>query len=182
MRGIIFQNDIELVLLHSRYSTEYGSAFNLQIRKKMEVFKNEIIINKPVQEVWDFFSKRGNLHKWLQGFQSVRVIKGEFGQPGARAEHTYRALGRSIIMNERVLVSEPCKEFGSFVSNPAIDTDVKTFFEDLGESTKVKCHVEVNIKSRPLKLIRKLIVKYSAERSKNDWLKLKDIVERKQTS
>ncbi|MCP4438146.1 MAG: hypothetical protein GY810_04310 [Aureispira sp.] len=148
----------------------------------MEVFENEITIDKPVQEVWDFFSTRGNLHKWLQGFQSVRVTKGEFGQPGARAEHTYRALGRSIVMNERVLVSEPCKRFESFVSNPAIDTGVKTMFEDLGEKTKVKCYVEVDIKSRPLKLIKKLIVKYSAERSKNDWKKLKSIVERKQKS
>lgn len=148
----------------------------------MEIFENEITINKPVQEVWDFFSKQGNLHKWLQGFQSVRVLKGEFGQPGARAEHTYKALGRSIVMNERVLVSEPCKQFESFVTNSAIDTGVKTFFEDLGDKTKVKCYVEVDIKSRPLKLIRKLIVKYSAERSKNDWLKLKDIVERKQNS
>ena len=116
----------------------------------------------------------------MEGFQSVRVVKGDFGQPGSRAEHTYKALGRSIVVKEEVLVSEPCKRFESFVSHPTIDTGVKTVFEDWGNQTKVSCYVEVDIKSRPLKLIRKLIVKYTENRTKNDWKKLKRIVERQQ--
>ena len=45
-------------------------------------FQSEIIINKPVREVFKYTLDIKNLSRWVDGFQKYKVVSGKARKPG----------------------------------------------------------------------------------------------------
>lgn len=66
-------------------------------------YSNEVIINRPIQEVVDLFDNPDNLSKWQPGFQSMEHLDGEYGMPGSTYQLKYKMGKRDVEMIETVL-------------------------------------------------------------------------------
>ncbi len=44
----------------------------------------EIVVNKPIEEAWAVSQDESKYSLWLEGFQSMELIDGEYGEPGSK--------------------------------------------------------------------------------------------------
>lgn len=42
----------------------------------------EIIVDKPIEEAWAVSQDESKYSLWLEGFRSMELIEGEYGEPG----------------------------------------------------------------------------------------------------
>jgi hypothetical protein len=47
-------------------------------------YGSEIMVNKSLEEAWAVSQDESKYHLWLEGFQSMELIEGEYGQEGSR--------------------------------------------------------------------------------------------------
>lgn len=44
----------------------------------------EIIVDKPIEEAWAVSQDESKYSLWLEGFRSMELIEGEYGEPGSK--------------------------------------------------------------------------------------------------
>jgi hypothetical protein len=47
-------------------------------------YGSEIVVNKSLEEAWAVSQDESKYHLWLEGFQSMELIDGEYGQEGSK--------------------------------------------------------------------------------------------------
>lgn len=139
---------------------------------------SEIIINKPVKEVWDFFDNPENMKKWLRGFKSFEMISGNQGEPGARAKHVYEEKGRTIEVTEEITRRVPYEEFSGTLYHKYFMSYIENKFDDLGDGrTSIIVDSEIRFKSLPWNIMGAFMKKTIQERQDEDLKRLKEAVE-----
>jgi uncharacterized protein YndB with AHSA1/START domain len=68
-------------------------------------FREEIEIERGIDQVWDAFVDRALAGRWQSTLRSVEPIAGCAGEPGAVARMTYREAGRDVVVDETVVES-----------------------------------------------------------------------------
>lgn len=63
-------------------------------------YSTEVVVNKPVDETWDAFMNQDLMSKWLEGLQSIKVIKGDATTPGSTYEVKVIQQDQEIVMTE----------------------------------------------------------------------------------
>ncbi|UYP46865.1 hypothetical protein NEF87_003150 [Candidatus Lokiarchaeum ossiferum] len=66
-------------------------------------YQVEIIINRPLTEVIQYFDSYEHLQKWQPGLQKVEHLEGIPGQKGAKTQLIYLENGRNVEMIETIL-------------------------------------------------------------------------------
>jgi len=101
--------------------------------------ENEVIINRPVYDVYTFLCDGLNNNKWGPSFISVGLASGEPGQVGAE----YRQLlkgpgGKNIAGDYKITAAKPGQELSfAVIAGPARPTG-SYYFESAGDGTKLK--------------------------------------------
>jgi hypothetical protein len=87
-----------------------------------------IEIDRPIDEVVSKFDNPDNLDKWMEGLQSMELISGEAGQPGAKSKMIFLHKNREMELIETILVRNLPDEFtGTYESSMSMSTNTNRF-------------------------------------------------------
>lgn len=100
-------------------------------------YSQEIVINKPINEVIALFDNPDNMSKWMEGLQSFEHISGAPGQPGAKSKLKFKMGNKEIEMIETIVVRDLPTEFSGTYEAKGVFNVVKNRFEKLSD-TKTK--------------------------------------------
>lgn len=93
-----------------------------------------IEINKPLDEVVQLFDEADNLDKWMEGLQSMELLSGTPGQPGAKSKLKFKMGKREIEMIETVIVRNLPDEFTCTYEAKGVFNIVKNRFVKVSET------------------------------------------------
>lgn len=96
-------------------------------------YEGYIDINKPVQEVVDFFASTDNQKKWQDGFIKKEQLKGNDRESGAEIKLYYQFGKRDMILTESVFVNNLPNSFESFYHHKHMDNTMKCSFTPLSD-------------------------------------------------
>lgn len=93
----------------------------------------EVIINKPVQQVWDYASNPDNLKLWLNDFVRYEHLTGDMNAPeiGDTSQHTYSQNGKEFIMKETILAYNPPNHVKLFMTHKWFDMEIVNNFDEI---------------------------------------------------
>lgn len=83
-------------------------------------YSNEVVINKPVEKVWNTFMDETKTSQWLDGYQSSKIIKGNHLEVGCVSKMKFISEGEQMEFTETITAIEPNKRF-------AFDMDAGVF-------------------------------------------------------
>ena len=102
------------------------------------MFDHEILIHKPLDEVYAAFDNPENMPRWLTGLQRTEQISGEPGQVGSVSKQIYLERGRIVEMIETITAHEPGRSFAGTLEAPGMKGTLRVAFEDRGDSTVLR--------------------------------------------
>jgi uncharacterized protein YndB with AHSA1/START domain len=111
-------------------------------------FRSEIIINKPVKDVFQYTVNPKKLFLWVDGFEKFKPLSGKVRQVGSIATHIYNDKEGKLEVREEVLALESGKSLTTHLSHKNMETTLNFRFLDQGNSTKII--VETRVRLKPL--------------------------------
>ena len=111
-------------------------------------FQAEIVINKPVKEVFRYTLNPKNLSRWVDGFEKFKPLSGKPRQTGSVGIHIYNDKEGKLEVREEVLTHEPDKILKTHLSHKNMETTLSFRFLNQGTSTKII--VETHVRLKPL--------------------------------
>jgi uncharacterized membrane protein len=104
--------------------------------------KSETVIERPIDEVFDFMSRLDNVPLWLDGCKKVWVLEGDPEAVGGKVAHLDEFMGRQFEAHFEVVEWEPKKRMVfEAVSGPFRGTSEETLEEDPDGSTLVAIRI-----------------------------------------
>lgn len=99
----------------------------------------EVIIDKPLQQVWNYANNPDNLTKWLNDFVRYEQLTGDVNAPkvGDTSAHTYEQNGKEFTMHERITAYDPPRHVKLFMTSKWFDMEIVNNFEQIS-STQTK--------------------------------------------
>lgn len=70
-------------------------------------YKNQVTINKPINEVFETFNNSENIKKWIPEIKSFDAINENIGKTGSTYKIVIDANGQEITMTEKVMAFVP---------------------------------------------------------------------------
>jgi uncharacterized protein YndB with AHSA1/START domain len=101
----------------------------------MARFQITIRINQPVETVYQAYVDPDNMLKWTANLESIEVVKGRFGEPGATARLHYNKKGRKSMLEDRLEYLEPRRKIVSRVTGGGLTALVDTTFSGSVDGT-----------------------------------------------
>jgi len=91
----------------------------------------EVIIDKPVQEVWDYANNPDNLQHWLNDFVRYEHLSGDQANPkvGDTSNHTYLQNGSEFTMHETITAWDTLSHIKLFMTSKWFDMEIVNNFE-----------------------------------------------------
>lgn len=143
------------------------------------IISTKVQINKPREEVWNYFTNPDYLPIWIGGLEKYHHISGEFGKEGARGLYKFRQNGKKIEMREEIIASKKPEEHSGKFHHKDFDMIINnTFLEEGKGSTTFICNTEYRFRNLFLKLLSKFVLRSKLQKRQDDDLKrLKQAVE-----
>jgi uncharacterized membrane protein len=140
--------------------------------------ESTVVINKPVNEVWEFFKNPDNLILWLSGFQKFEHVSGIPGTVGAKAKHHFIERGKELILDgELTEVIDEKRIIGILDSSMMLNT-VTNSFNDIGnDQTEISISSDTQFKGFLWKQIGPLMKGEFKKRQEKDLQTLKQVLE-----
>ncbi len=142
----------------------------------------EVIINKPLQMVWDYTNNPDNLKLWLNDFVRYEHISGDINAPkvGDTSSHTYDQNGKEFTMKEEIIAYDPPNHLKLFLTHKWFDMNIVNDFQAItSEQTKLTASADTVRAS----LLMKVMMKFFMPRAKmqkdheKQINKLKELIE-----
>lgn len=95
------------------------------------------IINRPLEDVFAFFTEPTNNPKWEEGLIECRKVSPVPMGVGAEIIEVRKFLGRHMESKLVVTAFEPDKKYAVKVAAGPIQFEISAMFESVGEGTKV---------------------------------------------
>ena len=107
---------------------------------KQVEYSSEVTVNKPAKEAWAVYQDESKMKDWLEGFESIKLTKGEKNEIGSEYLVTINQDGETFEIKE---ILNSFKEFENV--NFDFDNDFMLMnynidFLDSEGSTKIKSH------------------------------------------
>ena len=96
-------------------------------------YTEEIIINKPLNEVIDLFKSPDNLKCWQRGMKSTKLLKGKSGEEGAKRKLSIRLEGRDISMIETITKCDLPHHWHARYTSQGLISYQENYFEKRGK-------------------------------------------------
>jgi uncharacterized protein YndB with AHSA1/START domain len=94
-------------------------------------YTKEIIINKPLREVWDKFTDEHFITEWQPSFVSVEVIEGTPGKVGSKSMMKFIENGREVVLQEEITERTDYKSMSMiYTTNGVINNMNNVFIEE----------------------------------------------------
>jgi uncharacterized membrane protein len=101
--------------------------------------ENEVIINKPVDEVYQFLADGTNNTRWRSGVVSISLVSGSAGAEGAEYTQMVKGPGgRPIAADYRITVARPGNELSFVVITGPARPKGSYYFENVAGRTKLR--------------------------------------------
>jgi len=99
------------------------------------ILSHEVIVNKPLKNVWQYSNNPQNLNKWLNDFVRYEQITGDVTAPrvGDTSSHTYRQGKGEFTMQETITLYEPPKRIELFMTSKYFDMEIVNRFEEIAD-------------------------------------------------
>jgi len=98
-------------------------------------YKNEVIINAPIDKVIELFDDADNLKKWQPGLISIDHLTGDYGQVGSTYKLKFKMGKRDMEMIETIKVKNFPDLFITTYDIKNVWNEVQTHFEKINDST-----------------------------------------------
>lgn len=101
------------------------------------ILSHEVIVNKPLQAVWDYSNNPDNLSKWLNDFIRYEQLTGDVTAPkvGDRSNHTYREGKGEFTMEETITLYDPPHRIELKMTSGYFDMEIINRFEEIDHNT-----------------------------------------------
>lgn len=139
--------------------------------------ESTITINKPVNEVWDYFMNEENLGKWLIGYKSTEAIEGEPLTVGSKHRMIFEERGREMEFIETVTAIETNREFSFHLAHKAMEANVQVLFKGEGDKTVLVQTSENKASKFMWKLMMPLMKGSMRKRQLQQYETLKKLIE-----
>lgn len=92
---------------------------------------HEVVVEKPLQSVWDYSNNPDNLTKWLNDFLRYEQVTGSADSPkvGDTSNHTYQQGKGEFTMEETITVYDPPHRIELFMTSSYFDMQIVNRFE-----------------------------------------------------
>lgn len=140
-------------------------------------FQSEIIIEKPVKDVYRFTINPKNLSRWVDSFEKFKPQSGKPRQVGSIGFHIYNDNEGILEVREEVLAHEPNKIFKTFMSHKNMETTLNFRFLDQGGSTKLIAEANARLKPMLFNLIAPFLKNTMRKQQLADLERLKACLE-----
>ncbi len=93
----------------------------------------EVIVDRPIQQVWDYANNPDNLTKWLNDFVRYEQLTGDVSAPkvGDTSNHTYDQNGREFTMHEKITAYDPPNHIKLFMTSKWFDMEIINKFDQI---------------------------------------------------
>jgi uncharacterized membrane protein len=137
----------------------------------------EVQLDCPVEHAWATFSNIELMPKWVQGFDSIRLLEGEPETVGSVYELVFLEGKRKIVMIETVTGFVPNESFSFEATTNGMRTCAETFFRAEGERTIIHSRNTFFATSWLFRLMMPLMKGSIAKRIAADFGRLKALAE-----
>ena len=141
----------------------------------------EVIINKPIQEVWDYANNPDNLKLWLNDFVKYEHLTGDMNNPkvGDTANQTYDQNGKEFTMKEEIVAYDPPNHIKLFMTSSWFDMDIVNDLEALGsDQTKLLATADTTRTSLIMKVMMLFMSSSKMQKDHEKQInKLKELIE-----
>jgi len=141
--------------------------------------QQSVTIARPLTRVQSFVSDIQNEEKYWNGVKSVRLLSGTAGQPGAKYERVFTAMGREQRTTIDVVESQPERVVVQSAPGPVSVRGTMTFAE-VPEGTKVDVHLDAKTKGLFATLMKRKIRQNIENDTSASLLRLKQVLEAEQ--
>ena len=100
-------------------------------------YKNEVVINKPVEQVWKVFTDGEKMDQWLIGLKSVEIVKGQPDEIGSQFKLKFVEDGHEMEVIETVTAFEANKRFAFDLDSDVFKGKTDIRMEPMGDKTKL---------------------------------------------
>src|SRR5687767_9612718 len=104
--------------------------------------ETNVLINRPVEEVWDFYINNENVARWALGVKEVRYLTEGPVRLGTKSAWTQTFLGKDISSTVEVIEYEPYKYITFKASSGPFPFTYRYIFEPTPNGTKLSVHLE----------------------------------------
>ena len=101
-------------------------------------YESEVVINKPVEEVWAVMQDDSRISEWLKEVKRIEPVSGERGTVGAVSKIYVDQGGEEMFMEETITALEPQKHMAMTFTMDFMDMDYEMHLESMDGKTKVK--------------------------------------------
>lgn len=141
---------------------------------------SEVVLALPLPEAWARFLDPEWLPRWVEGLESVRLIKGRREALGDQTALTMNAEGRRMEGVETVTRLLPHAVFGTRLENEDLSITLEAAFSSEGDGgTRVSCKARIRPRSLGLGLMAKTLLRRAQARQDRDLLRFKALAEGK---
>lgn len=94
-------------------------------------YRNEVVIDQPLEKVIQLFDNPDNLHQWQPGFISMEPVSGTPGHPGAKSRLKYKMGKRDIEMIETIIARNLPHEFHATFETKGVYNAQENYFSSV---------------------------------------------------
>jgi uncharacterized membrane protein len=143
----------------------------------MPTVEESVVIDKPIGEVFAFFTDPDNVSVYSSNIGDYRVVSGGNSEIGRKAEFTARVVGVRLDFTDELVEYEEGKHYKLASTGGRIPYTIDTRFEDEGDSTRVTWHQESESLGSVFKLADPIVLKMYAKDVRSNLEKAKTLLE-----
>lgn len=100
-------------------------------------YQSEVIIDKPIEEVWAITQDESRITEWLSEVKRMEHISGEKGEVGAVSKIYVEQNGEEMFMEETITAKKHQEMMAMTFTMDFMNMDYEMHLEDMGGKTKV---------------------------------------------
>ena len=139
-------------------------------------FDLEIVIDRPVKDVFDYVTNVRNLPEWQESAIEVDWVEGGSPGQGARLRERRDLLGRTIESELEVTAYEPDRRFDVKALSGPIRFEVRHSFEAAGGGTRLRLTAEGQAGGM-LRFAGPMVTRQAERQFRGDLERLKHVLE-----
>ncbi len=101
-------------------------------------YESEVVINKPVKEVWAVMSDESKLPDWIEGFVKTELVSGTPNTVGAVSKVYVEDQGQEMVMEETITKIKPEELMAMTFTMDFMNMDYEISMEEKDGKTSIK--------------------------------------------
>jgi uncharacterized membrane protein len=143
----------------------------------MLTVEESVVIDKPIDEVFAFFTDPDNVSVYSSNIGDYKVVSGEDTEVGRKAEFTARVVGVRLDYTDELVEYEAGKHYKLASTGGRIPYTIDTRFEDEGGSTRVTWHQESESLGSVFRFADSIVLKMYGKDVRSNLEKAKTLLE-----